>query len=565
MKPRLTFLFVIFLTIFVESSLYAQKTIIDKETLKNCPGTKVLSASLDTQLNIITINYGNKEIFTKTISKGEGIVKLISDSLKASIKTNCTDPKIVANNKILLERLLGKVALKLALQPNLVTPQITNSLNPVLRFYRESIDKTEADYYCGEDKKKPKRMVLEKTLDKSLEPIFSKVILNDQGLIQNGTASSVDYSDGLNIAASYQKTTSPGSFLKFGFKTAVKDKFSTLYKGGKYQNEFTLNLGFTHILHNASRFFDAEDCENLKSLRKQYESKLLRKYNSYLNLDTAKMNAEIKALESKLSYNKQNGKDLDSLLQLKDFDKNIKLLKSWKDSIRYFQDTLTYKFKNGGSDLVVKDDIYKFEIDTVKWTGYRVHWINYDFSLPFKGYYLYDKKRPDSTRYKLMGGLTFTPSYNIVHNSKRLLFYFSAGIQMNLDRAISTVSSQDSLTRKFDGDNRSFINITNKSAYNLFVIGVSPAITTEAFFGKNKVIGAEFSFAFQKYLYSIDAGYSSTYNSRLGILFSLNGEDNISKGVIGLFAQLKDYQSSQGSFNKNIIIGIRAGIPFSTF
>src|SRR5207302_2564195 len=115
-----------------------------------------------------------------------------------------------------------------------------------------------------------------------------KVILNNDGLVKNGTAANLAYDNGLDVSALYQKSISERSFLKFGFNTKIKNSAGEIFSRGKFKNDFGFTMGFTGIIGKPGRFFDNSKCATLQEERRAEERDLKIKFNdlAIINQDT---------------------------------------------------------------------------------------------------------------------------------------------------------------------------------------------------------------------------------------------------------------------------------------
>jgi len=420
-----------------------------------------------------------------------------------------------------------------------------------------AIAAVEKEYSCLDSGNKNAQMVQPLTFKKSLQPIYSKVILNNEGLVKNGTAANLTISDGVSLSALYQKSLGSSSFYKVGFGTKVKNNVNELFRQNSFRNDFTLSGGLTWVVGNPGRFFNVSDCQKLEKERKIQELVLKNDFTEYSRVDLATLTASVTQAKSDM--------EAAASLSRQDFNRG----KSKYDSLNKLKsdfEKLQGDINKKGFESIVRDSLSAWEMRrAVSWTGYQVSWWDLDVAMPFTGYYLFDANRKeDSARYTLMGSLNTNLLFNHAHYGGRLLWYFSGGLSVNLDRGILAIPASDTLSIKSGDKTNLHYRVTDKDWYRLYIPGIGPSLNGLMFFGKGKVFGLEGGISFRTLFYNkVQDSKQNIWNARLGVLFSLNGEDQLGKGTFGILAQLVDYRKSMGSLRDNISVGVRVGIPFN--
>lgn len=415
----------------------------------------------------------------------------------------------------------------------------------------------DSTYRCSPSGGKSVQMVQPKTFSQSLKPIFSKVILNNEGLVKNGTAANLNFGNGVDLSALYQKQTSERWFFKAGFDTKLKDNTATIFDGKNFKTEFGLSFGFTQIIRRPGMFFIDQTCADLQSERRKQENDLTYLWNQYAIIDSSALKGRITSYTAAATV-KVGAENPDYL-------KYSQLLKDSKDSLITIQ-KLHQSLKHPGVAAVVEDSLAAWELrKAIKWSGYQVSWIDYDIKLPFKGYFVHDLNHiEDTARFTLLSNFNAGFTLNHVHYGSRVLSYLYGGVTLYLERAVLALPATDTVSiRKSDKTNL-YYKVTNNDWYRLLIFGIGPSLNHIAFFGKDKVIGVEAGLSWRHFFYNKVPGQKNNiWNARAGIIFSLNGEDQIGKGTFGVFAQLVDYKKTDGGVGKNIGIGVRFGIPFT--
>lgn len=438
--------------------------------------------------------------------------------------------------------------------PSSVKPSSISST--VLPLLVNDVDSIETEYNCRETSEKPAQLVQEKTFKESLKPIFSKVILNNDGLVKNGTAVNLAVNNGINLSASYQKSYSDKSFYKMGFNTIVKDKIGDIFSNKRFKNEFSFSFGISQVIGNPGRFFLEKPCEELKEERTLFEEQLKNLFNNYSFSDTARLKDTLKRYEA---LTKIIPGTVDP-----NFSKYVGIRGKVKDTLTKI--IKLYKtIRENGSESIVRDSLSKWELKkAINWSGYQVTWMDYDFTLPFNGYYVHDVlKGKDSATYKLMGAFRARTTFNRVHYGRKLLLYIYGGVQGLIDRGILAIPSTDTINIKNGEKTNSYLKVTNNDWYKLYIFGLSPSINSMIFWGEDKVFGLELGLSCKHFFYDkMPTDKNNIWNARAGILFSLKGENEISTGTLGIFAQLVDYKKADGKVGDNIGIGVRVGLPF---
>ena len=424
---------------------------------------------------------------------------------------------------------------------------------------------------CDNNITKKNKMVLKRSLDTLFLPIFSTVVLDNNSLIQNGTAGSIsqDADKGtisINYASSNFKKT---RFYNYGVFTQNSGSFIQFFSSSSWNTGVGLNLGLTQILPKNGQYFEQDDCEKLAYERKNIAAKLLLKYRQIINLDTADLLKRIDTIDNLLDI---THKPVDAF-----FGSNINF--NYMDSIRrVYKDQLdeyTRLDDYAKAQENLESDISEFEVKKKPFTGYWVHWVQFNLGYSNNTNKLYDSSiltspfigilKKDYNRFRL------STSYNLTKNKSKSLSFFTLGLALFNTNFLENKTIKDipfiksvNNELKINSPDGTVIGDFKDLTSNLWVF--NPSIYVSSFFTKNKNFGFGFRADWKNvFVKPLSINYVNTFSSSLAFLFRVNADDALSKATIGLEAGFFDANVDTHVWKDFFSARVSIGVPFRAF
>lgn len=411
--------------------------------------------------------------------------------------------------------------------------------------------------------------------------IFSRVVVKNDDLVKNGTASSlVIDGDKATISGNANIKLGDYSFLNLGVAGNTESKQLNLFKNGGYSKGFTLSGGWDFKLRPfqakllkkvlyffpSSLFYNPEPCKKLKEDRLYYYRNLYAKLNALCKVDSNDINNRINVLKSIL-FSSQVGDESPEKL-----DSLMKLYNKETDSLNLFRRYLSDKHSQ---DTAFDTDLAEFEVKNAVSTGYTLHWGNFSGSFSNQSYNIFDTSLTNSIKDTLKNDhfqiFNIQASYNYVHSGPKVLLYATLGIAFQRQFGLQDFKYSG---QKLIGGSTAIVETNNVEAINVSEIhesynkpywATSPQFGMFMFFGKKKVAGFELFASLNLKMKTPDLiEYRPSGSFRFGPLFSMSQSGGVvSSGTIALLLTANNMVFAKNNLNDVLGFSVRLGIPFS--
>lgn len=411
------------------------------------------------------------------------------------------------------------------------------------------------------------------SFDSLFKPIFAKVMLNDANLVSQGSAYafSVDQlksTFSLNYSRMRDKRQVRGYYYNFGFSATSSSKTLPVFAKGEWQQGFSLNAGITHSFRNILAYNIPQDF----GVRKNRVVMLsLRDLYTNLAKDTGALAASLAQLDSYKFHqlsDPKNQADLDAAIAALGGGNNKDLVSA--------EAMLLYLRKLRSMDAVqsrqyVDSVVSVFERSYLKNVHYKFWWWNVVVRPEYKGIDIYDTaaakiagiQHKDYFRIGLEGYLNYARNMNNLFiaqggvsfkNSNYLEGRKPGDVAFLQNKVNDTVAITDASKAIIAGNYDQY-----KKQFLLF----SPVIGFDWFWSAQRSFGWE-TFASAKIGFrSKEIPFDNLFTVRTGLLFSLNGKDDLAKSTFALLAQWEDVKFGSAALADGFTFSIRIGIPFN--
>lgn len=419
----------------------------------------------------------------------------------------------------------------------------------------------------------PANAVSSGTFDSLFIPIVSKVIVNNEDLVKNGNAASLSFSDAtkkLSINYSWQKKNSSW-FHNVGINAeGASDNFFELYNKNGWQHGIGATYGVTIPLKTRSIFFLPSNCQELLEKRRLHFKGLIGKYHKALMIDQKVLHTRLEKYRAGIDLINDNADKIHQDV-LSTFSTEAEFKQAVSDSA-LLKSLLT---SSQTRDDLLTTDIVDFEKKNFSGFGYSVRWVNMGAGFNLKTFNIFDTavrrlaevKKQDTYRWKLFGNFNYMKV-----SAHKWLFYYSAGItigNMNmleelLPDDIETLKNEDPqsstvVTKEFQA-----IVVKDYDQLKKNYIYINPGFTANYFFAPKRIIGLELRADTKlKAFVRDDVNARHTFTIKGGLLFSFNGEEQLTKTTFGLIASFNDIPYNDLSAKDRFIFGLRIGVPFN--
>ena len=287
---------------------------------------------------------------------------------------------------------------------------------------RDSLLKTflNDQYYCDNPEKSPpdkrlysnKQFISNYSMMRLLQNDLTRITLDDQGLPSLGNYATVSYSDDkakITLNGSiYNPFSKKGdadpirSIATFNVKAATKDNVSKLFSNKNANNEVTMKLKWSFL---GSNTLYEQDDQMLCNKLKLYRERLWREYqdmHAYYLIDTAIHNNRQFDFTTKSELIKKKVDSLEKALNTAATDEERRKLKALFDSSRLEKLVLSKEYtafqqkRPTYDSSKILDSFYTRLLDLetkhVKWTRFRISWIDIESSMGGEKYTLFSQQ-----------------------------------------------------------------------------------------------------------------------------------------------------------------------------
>lgn len=409
------------------------------------------------------------------------------------------------------------------------------------------------------------------TFDSLFKPIYSKVMLGDANLINQGSAYALTVNQfeskfNLNYSWARDKKNIGGSYFNMGFAASSSSKSVPIFSKDQWQQGFSLSFGITKPVFK-SIFYDREDDYDLK--RRKALILTLRETLNVLRTDTAKF-ARNRDLLDATSWNIWYDPThlIDTILRTeyntrKDYEKAETELKN-ANNLRHLD--------ANGITQYVDSCFAAFETSYFKEYYYSLWWFNATLRPEYKGLTIYDTTAVrifDITkRHFFRLGVDLNLNYARSRKHSLLLMQVGVGFKNtnylegkkpgDLDFIYSSLAPDIQLKQFSEA-----IILSEYEKYKKNFLLISPLIGFNWFFGKKRTIGWEAFFSSKIGTQKNDIPFDNLFTFRTGPLISLNGKSDLAKSTFGIIAQWEDVKYNGGNISDNFSLSVRIGIPFN--
>jgi len=436
-------------------------------------------------------------------------------------------------------------------------------------------------YNCEKTSKKNAKAVLPQTLDSSFQTIFNTVILNNNDIVNTGSAGSItqDEKSG-KLSVNYALQTTWKQFLNIGVSVESNEGVWNLYTQNSWQNTLALNLGYTMVGKKNGQYFYPTECFKLEVKRKAFLDSLMLVYYSNLSVSVDSIESIIKSnqafitIDSSKMFNADISNDTFNVVK-----ERYAKLKQESDSLsvllkNYNKIKNAYNKKNLKSLFV--DEIVKFELRNNIFTGYNIQWWNLGFSFGNTQNKLYnDTLQRDSlikfnvsdyTRYR------FSANYNYVHNGKYFLSFFTGGVSLYNTNFLEKKELKDIPFIKPDSTGKKYVFSSDEKNIHLGSLDelkkniwiVNPSLYYANFFIFKRMLGFEVFGDYKAKLNKLKtADFPDTYSLYAGVIFRVDSKEVLPKATIALDFGLYDAPVERRGADF-FSLRLKLGVPFNT-
>jgi hypothetical protein len=409
--------------------------------------------------------------------------------------------------------------------------------------------------------------------DSIFKPIFGKVMLGNNDLINQGSAyalsvSQFDSKFNLNYNWARDKKDSKKGFLNAGFAATSSTKFLQIFASKQWQQGFSFSFGFTKPQKQKLAYsLDPNDYIN-----RRHNSVILYLKEAY-NLivkDTTAINDKLKEVQNLKLESALLANFSDSIKDLK-LKSNKELLES-KEELNSVRKMSLLKNDPVAVARYVDSCLAEFQVKYFKDIAYSFWWYNFNIRPEYKGIAIYDTVAAKNIgiQKKDFFRVGVDMNVNYVNNNKKGLFILQLGGGLKntnylegkkpaeIEFLRTAVLPGTAIKEVEEG-----VLADDYSKYKKQFILFTPVAGFNYFFGKKRIFGIE-SFASGKIGFdSKNIDFKSLFTFRAGPLISINGANDITKSTFGIIAQWEDVPFKKPSISDGFTLSVRIGVPFN--
>lgn len=410
--------------------------------------------------------------------------------------------------------------------------------------------------------------------DSLSKPIFGKVILGNNNLINQGSAYALSVDQfqsvfSLNYSLARNKKDANKGYFNMGFNASSSSKLFQLFTRNTWSQGISLSFGIIMPKRTSFTFMDPT-ADIVRQKRKIASIGWLSDVKQLLLTDTSKLRTNINNVDSFYIKHGKHSEEYDKALAATTLA-NSKAYNDAKDSISKIK-----TFRTADANKAVGSYIdslnANFEKAAFSDFPYTLTWWTYNVVPEYKGVSIYDTlvaktvgvKRKDYFR------VGFNLSWNYMHSGKKFLFYSQLGCGIKNSNSIEGKKPTDvqslfsNVTTSTDlVDNGQAVIVANYDDYKKQFALLMPNGGLDLFFGEKRIIGYELFGSANIGLKKKEIPFKSTFSARTGFLFSLNGKSDLAKSTFALLAQWDNLEFNKPSIKDNFSLGLRIGIPFN--
>lgn len=444
--------------------------------------------------------------------------------------------------------------------------------------YFDAFNTLNKKYNCNAPLRKNNQFVDRNSLDSSFRGIFGTVILNNDDLVNNGTA----------ISITQDKEKSVFSFNYAFLKKNLKNAFNIglygsstgtvfdFYSGKNWQKGAGVNLGWTSLSTSNSRTFEPKACQTLIEKRNFFITSKLQEYLETIKLDIATLKKRDSVLKSKLDFSSQvsaSNITYTSKTYKDDLDEYNKI----QLQLRQYDSLVTNDMSLVYTTKIARLSLIAFDNKNAEFMGYKVKWfsLNTNFGFGTNKIYIDTLKTNDSLLHfytKDFLRIKLNLSANLASYQKRYLYFanLSCGIfNTNFleNRHITDIPIlryDDKLKKIVIRDNQDQ-NLGSLAEYKKTVWAVNPGCYIAWFPLLKKVIGFEFNGNYVAYFNKPkDVAMQNIFTSTLGILLRVpSSKDPMPKATVGLIVGLVNAEENSRVWRQSFSGQLKLGVPFN--
>ena len=410
------------------------------------------------------------------------------------------------------------------------------------------------------------------TFDSLFKPIYAKVMLGNNDLVNQGSAYALTVNQfetkfNINYNWAHNKKKLGGVYYNAGFAASSSSKTLPLFSKDQWQQGFAINIGVTKSFNKSIFYTRGDDFDVQRnraialSLKETYNSLIIDTVSylsnkHYLDSINEEVRKDPKLFLGSLSIVTYKGKK-EFLNGENDYNRLAYLRQMDTPSIRKYVDSC----------------LAAFETSYFKKYYYSFWWFSGSLAPEYKAISIYD-----TTAARIAGivknnyfRLGMNLNLNYAKSSERSLFLFQFGVGLkNTNYLEGRKPSNIEFLQSSFGDTivnnlKDALVISDYDKYKKSFLLVSPSIGFNWFWGKKRLFGWESFFTAK--LAAIKASeipYDNLFTFRMGPLLSLNGKDDLAKSTFGLIAQWEDVKFSKtASIKDGFTFSVRIGIPFN--
>jgi hypothetical protein len=467
---------------------------------------------------------------------------------------------------------------------------------PMKARYLQIRDSLVASYCCSEKtcvdtikpgKNKPDtvwkgvRTVLPATLDSSLSAIFSTVILNNDDVINNGSAGSLAQDEKtavLSFSYTYRIKKS-NQFLSAGISAESTDGIWNLYSQNSWQNTMKLNLQYTYVPSTNSQFFDTPDCVKLSAKRFSFLDSLTIEHFKLINAPLENINQRMREIapvlreDSLAIFNAGTDAETFDALQgrylpmKKEFDSLQLIITKNREMQKLYE--------SAKIDSMLSDAVTRFEISNNIFTGYVVNWWNFGGSFGNTTNKLYNDtlSRDSIVQFKTSDYARYRAwiNYNRVYHSKKALVFFIPGISVFNSNFLEKRKLKDIPFIKQDTSGKYVYSaeetpelLGNLAELKKNIWVMNPSIYGACFFALKKTLGIELGGDYKMKLNDLSSlEFPDRYSLFGGVLIRVNATEELSKATLGISCGFFDAEKNARA-GDYFAVRLKIGVPFNT-
>ncbi len=455
--------------------------------------------------------------------------------------------------------------------------QTNNITNDYVIFdtFETRIARKVADHACVEADNHKAKVVSYTTYDTLFRPIFSKVIVGANELVNQGSAYtlSVDQYKALfaiNYNWEIDKVNPKKGFYNVGFNASSSSSTFQLFSKNEWQRGIGLVFGLTKPITSSLRF-DSADCANLAQKRVTASVYWLNAIRTGLAVNTTAIQGELDQADQFYQPN-NSGTSAYGRLQMLQLQKQ----KAYDDAKQQLSDALYLRaisanLTDGKIDKYIDSLNTKFERENFKDFNYSLLWYNINFRPEYKAISIYDTSAAKTVGIQKKDFFRLGVNFNLNYaRNGTNLFFIQAGIGIvNTNYLEGKKSDQIQFlitpvnTDSIIVDNKEATVVKNYDMYKKQFPMLTPNVGINWFWGEKRLLGYELFASTKLGLKPRDVPFDNLFTVRTGLLVSLNGKTDLAKSTFGLIAQWEDLKMKNPTIKDNFTFNIRIGIPFN--